>query len=206
VAEKTPKEPKPVRHRCLIVEDEAVLVMGMRADLERLGHTVVGEASTAESAIALFAEKQPDLVFMDIRLDSADGIDVAKRLLETRPCPVIIVSAYSDKELLERAAAAGVFGYLIKPVFPAALAAQMEVAVSRFHEQARLQAEKTDLVQTLETRKLVEKAKGVLMRRANLSEADAHKRLQQESQRRRIGLADLAKKIIESEELLGGKA
>ena len=95
---------------------------------------------------------------------------------------------------------------MIKPVFPAALAAQMEVAVSRFHEQARLQAEKTDLVQTLETRKLVEKAKGVLMRRANLSEADAHKRLQQESQRRRIGLADLAKKIIESEELLGGKA
>jgi AmiR/NasT family two-component response regulator len=201
IAKTTPK----VRHRCLIVEDEAIQVMGLRADLESLGHTVVGDAATPESAAALFAEKQPDLVFMDIRLDTADGIEVAKKLIETRPCAVIIISAYSDKELLERAAAAGVFGYLIKPVFPAALAAQIEVAISRFQEQAHLMAEKTELVQTLETRKLVEKAKGVLMRRANLSEADAHKRLQQESQRRRIGLAELAKKIIESEDLIGGR-
>ena len=121
-----------------------------------------------------------------------------------RRVPMIIVSAFSDKSKIERAGVAGVFGYLIKPVSGESLAAQIEVAVRRFDEQERLVRENQELAQTLENRKLVEKAKGIFMKRLNLDEPEAHRRLQQESQKRRISIAELAKKIIESEQLLGG--
>lgn len=199
-----PDTPPAAPLRCLVVEDDTYLVMGLRAHLERLGHIVIGDASTAPAAERLFELHHPDIVLMDIRLDGADGIDLAGKLLALWPAPILILSAYGDKELVDRAAAAGVFGYLIKPVTSEALAAQIEVAVKRFHERTRLIAENQNLSQTLETRKLAEKAKGIIMRRLNLSEADAHKRLQQESQKRRQSLADFARKIIESEELLGG--
>jgi two-component system, response regulator PdtaR len=192
-------------YRCLIVEDDTYLVMLLRAQLEKLGHVVVGDASMAAQAQRLFESERPDLVLMDIRLDGADGIELARKLLAHRACPIIIVSAYGDRELVDRATAAGVFGYLIKPVGTEALSAQIEVAVDRFSEHLRLVAENQALAQTLETRKLVERAKGIMMRRLNLSEPDAHKRLQQESQKRRQSLAELARKIIESEELLGGE-
>ena len=192
------------RLRVLIVEDETLVGMGLRKDLERLGHTVVSQAATAEEARREFRDKRPDLVMMDIRLDGADGITLAAELLRERSVPMIILSAYSEQQLIERAGAAGVFGYLIKPVSVESLQAQVEVAVRRFQEHAKVLAEKQELAATLETRKLVEKAKGIFMRRLNLDEPEAHKRLQQESQKRRIGIGELAKKIIESEELLGG--
>jgi two-component system, response regulator PdtaR len=193
------------RCRCLIVEDDTFLVMGLRAQLEKLGHTVVGDASRSADAQRLYAELHPDLVLMDIRLDGGDGIDVSSKLLAHRACPIIILSAFSDKELIERAAAAGVFGYLIKPVSIESLAAQIAVVIGRFTERMKLVAENQALAQSLELRKLIERAKGIVMRRLNLSEADAHKRLQQESQKRRQSMPELAKKIIESEELLGGE-
>jgi len=181
------------------------VAMGLRASLERLGHIVVGDASTTAGAEEFYEKERPDLVLMDIRLDGADGIELATKPLARRASPVVIVSAYGDKELIDRAAAAGVYGYLIKPVSSESLAAQIEVALNRFRDQMLLAAEKQALEHTLETRKLVEKAKGIMMRRLNLSEAEAHKRLQQESQRRRQSLGDLARKMIESEELLGGE-
>jgi response regulator NasT len=142
---------------------------------------------------------------MDIRLDDTDGITLAGELLQERRCPMVILSAYGDKSLVDRASAAGVFGYLIKPVSTEGLQAQIEVAVQRFKAQEQLIAEKETLTQSLESRKLVERAKGIFMKRMNLSEPEAHRRLQQESQKRRISIADLAKRVIESEELLGGK-
>jgi AmiR/NasT family two-component response regulator len=190
--------------RVLIVEDETIVGMGLRSQLTKLGHTVVGQAATAAEARAAYAEKQPELVFMDIRLGEADGLELAKELLKERRTPMIVLSAYSDQELINRAGDAGVFGYLIKPASPEALAAQIEVAVQRFGDHERLRLEKEHLAQTLETRKLVERAKGLLMKRAGLDEAEAHRRLQTESQKRRVGLAELCKKIIESEEILGG--
>jgi response regulator NasT len=193
------------RRRVLIVEDDTLVGMGLRAQLEKVGHVVVGQAANAAEAQALYREQQPDVVLMDIRLDDADGISLAGQLLAERRCPMIILSAYGDKELVERAGAAGVFGYLIKPVTPEGLQAQMEVATRRFQQQEQLIKEKNVLTQTLETRKLVEKAKGIFMKRMSLDEAEAHRRLQLESQKRRMSLADLAKKVIESEELLGGK-
>lgn len=190
--------------RVLIVEDDTLVGMALRHQVEGLGHKVVGQASMVDEARRLFREQAPNLVLLDIRLDEGDGIELAVELLEERRCPMIIISAYSDMELIDRATAAGVFGYLIKPVTAEALGAQIEVAVRRFEEQEELREEKDALVRTLETRKLVERAKGIFMKRLNLSEAEAHRRLQIESQKRRIGIGELARKIIESEELLGG--
>jgi response regulator NasT len=193
-----------VENKVLIVDDNTLVGMGLRSQLERLGYVVVGQAATGQEAWDLYREHQPDLVLMDIRLDGTDGIELAGQLLKIRRCPMIIVSAYSDTELIARASAAGVFGYLIKPVSTESLQAQIAVASQRFAEYLQLLHEKEQLTQTLETRKLVERAKGVFMKRLNLDEPEAHRRLQMESQKRRISLAELAKKIIESEELLGG--
>jgi response regulator NasT len=194
----------PSKRRVLIVEDDMLVGMGLKAQLERLGHSVIGQASGAPEAMALYRQHKPDVVLLDIRLDDADGIDVASQLLKERRAPMIIISAYSDKELIDRASAAGVYGYLIKPANAEALQAQMEVAVKRFEEQERLTAEKRELEETLLTRKLVERAKGIFMKRLGLDESEAHRRLQQESQKRRMSIADLAKRVIESEEMLGG--
>lgn len=193
-----------VMRRVLIVEDDMLVGMGLKAQLERLGHSVVGQASGAPEAMALYREHKPDVVLLDIRLDEADGIEVAAQLLKERRTPMIIISAYSDRELIDRAGAAGVFGYLIKPANAEALQAQIEVAAKRFEEHERLSAEKRELEETLQARKLVERAKGIFMKRLALDEPEAHRRLQQESQKRRIGIAELAKRVIESEEMLGG--
>ncbi len=190
--------------RVLIVEDETMVGMGLRAQLTKMGHVVVGQAANVPEARAMYREKQPALVFMDIRLGDADGLELAKELLKERRCPMIVLSAYSDQELINRAGDVGVFGYLIKPASPEALAAQIKVAVQRFQDQEVLRLEKEHLSQTLETRKLLERAKGILMKRSNLEEPEAHRRLQQESQKRRVSLAELCRKIIESEEILGG--
>jgi two-component system, response regulator PdtaR len=188
--------------RVLIVEDETLVGLGLRTQLQKLGHTVIGQAANAAEAHALFKSDRPDLVLMDIKLDQTDGIDLARQLLAERFVAMIIVSAYSDTDLIKRATDAGVFGYLIKPVNDKALEAQIEVAVRRSAEHLLLQAQNEKLQQDLETRKLLDRAKGILIKRANLSEDDAHKRLQQESQKKRISLAELCKRIIESDELM----
>ncbi len=200
----TQANPIPKRLRVMVVEDDTLVGLGLKAQLEKLGHEVVGQASSATEAFSMFATTKPDIVLLDIRLEGVDGIDLAGQLLKVRRCLMVVISAFSDKALIDRAAAAGVFGYLIKPVAPEGLAAQIEIALRRFEEQERLQRENEQLTQTLETRKLVERAKGIFMKRLNLDEAEAHKRLQQESQKRRLSMPDLARRIIESEELLGG--
>jgi two-component system, response regulator PdtaR len=190
--------------KAMIVEDQTLVGMGMKAHLQAIGYQVVGQASNAAEAITLFREHQPDVVLMDIKLDGdEDGIELSRKLLAERRCAIVMVSAYSDPELIARAGAVGVFGYLIKPVGREALAAQVEIAVNRCREQEELIQENQSLTQTLESRKLVERAKGILMKRLNLDEPSAHRRLQMESQKRRISLAEIAKKVIESEKLLG---
>jgi response regulator NasT len=192
--------------RVLIVEDNTLVALGLKAALQRLDHHVTAHASTAADALASFSADPPDLVLLDIRLTSADdydGLDLATTLASLRPgVPMVVISAYSDPDLVHRATAAGVFGYLVKPVTPETLAAQIEVAVSRSRDHAALLQQNATLAQQLETRKLVEKAKGVLMKRLNLSEPDAHRRLQSESQKRRLPIQDIAQKILESDDLL----
>jgi response regulator NasT len=144
----------------------------------------------------MYRERKPDLVLVDVRLDGTDGIDLAGRLLAERACPMIVVSAYGETELVTRAAAAGLFGYLIKPASREALAAQIGIAVRRFEEREQLRSEKQHLSQTLEARKSVEKAKGIVMKRMNLDEPAAHRWLQLECQKRRMPIGDLAKEIL----------
>ncbi len=189
--------------RALIVEDDTLVGVGLKAQLQKLGHTVIGQAANATEAKDLFNNKKPDLVLMDIRLDGTDGLTLVEELLKIKRCPMIVISAYSDKELIDRAGKAGVFGYLIKPVSESALAAQIEVALRRFEETEVLRADKQKLASDLENRKLLERAKGILMKRSKLTEEEAHKRLQHESQNRRIPLADICKKLIDSDLLLG---
>jgi response regulator NasT len=189
--------------RVMVVEDDALVGMGLKDQLHRLGHLVVGHAASAEQATALFREQRPDLVLMDIRLNDTDGIVLAQQFLQERRVPIVIISAFGDSELIDRASSIGVFGYLVKPVSIENVKAQIEVAFSRFQAQEQLIQEKEKLTQSLETRKLGEKAKGILMGRLNLGEPAAHQRLQSESQKRRISMAEIAKRVIESEELLG---
>jgi response regulator NasT len=188
----------------LIVEDEALVGIGLKDQLTRLGPEVTAQAATIAEGLQKFRDLNPDLLLLDVHLDGGDGIELARECQKIRRVPMVVISAYTDPELIRRAAEAGVFGYLMKPVEQGQLAAQLEIAVKRFRETEQVRLEKEQLATTLETRKLVERAKGIFMRRLHLEEAEAHKRLQQESQRRRMSLADLARKIIESEELLGG--
>jgi two-component system, response regulator PdtaR len=187
--------------KVLIVEDDTLVGLGLKAHLERLGHVVVGQAASTDEAMRLYREQRPDLVLVDIRLNGDDGIDLAGQLMEERRAPIIMISAYSDPELINRASSAGIFGYLVKPFSFETLVAQIEVAAKRFREREQLIQDRDEAIQNLETRKLVERAKGIFMKRLSLSEPDAHRRLQLESQRRRISLAELAKKVIESDEL-----
>jgi response regulator NasT len=180
----------------LIIEDDTLVGLGLRTFLEKLGHAVVGQAASSGEAIEMFRKFKPDLVLVDVRLDGADGIDLAGRLLADRSCPMIVVSAYGDAELVSRAATAGVFGYLIKPASRESLSAQIEIAVRRFDERELLRSEKQQLSQTLENRKFVEKAKGIIMKRLSLDEPTAHRWLQLESQKRRISIGDLAKEVL----------
>ena len=193
------KTPARGTRQVLIVEDDTLIGMGLASMLEGLGHHVVGQAATSAEAIDMFRDRAPDLVLMDIRLDDTDGIELTKMLLAERRCPVVIISAYSEPELISRAAAAGVFGYIVKPVTPGALKAQLAVAVRRFEELEQARRDKEELTQTLETRKLVERAKGILMRTFSLAEDTAHRRLQLEAQKRRISIGEAARRVIDSD-------
>ena len=204
----SPPRSAPGARKVLIVEDETLVGIGIKAHLEKLGHTVVGQADDTAQALDMFTKHSPDLVLMDIRLENgdtgADGIDLSTRLLALRRVPIIIISAFSEEKLHARAAAAGVFGYLVKPVTREALAAQIAVVLRRFHDTETLRDERDTAAQNLETRKLVDRAKGILMKRLSLDEPAAHKRLQTESQKRRVTIGEIAKKVIDSEKLLGG--
>jgi response regulator NasT len=167
--------------KAMIVEDETLVGMGLKAHLENIQYEVVGQAANNREALELFLKHRPDVVLLDIKLDGSDGIELAEKLLAEYSCAIVMVSAYSDAELIRRASAAGVFGYLVKPVSRESLAAQLDVAIARCREHHKLKQEAAQLTQTLETRKLVDRAKGILMKRLNIDEPTAHRRLQQDS-------------------------
>ena len=193
--------------RVLIVEDDTLVGLGLKSTVTRLGHRVTALASTSQEASAAFAADPPDLVLLDLRLGSslqgeAEGLQLAHDLSAVQRTPIIVITAYSDPELIRLASDAGVFAYLVKPVTPETLAAQIQIALTRAREAETLRSENASLTDALETRKLVEKAKGILMQRLGLPEPEAHRHLQLESQKRRIPLKELATKVIESNDLL----
>ena len=182
--------------RIIIADDESVIRMDLREMLANLGHLVVGEASDGRSAVNLARELKPDLVIMDIKMPDLDGIDAAKLLTEERIAPVLLLTAYSQKDLVERAKEAGVIGYMVKPFQENDLDPAIEVALARFKEFQALHKEVADLQLALETRKVVERAKGILMDTQGLSEAEAFRKIQKMSMNIRKPMKEVAEAII----------
>jgi len=177
--------------------------MDLREMLTNLGYLVVGEAGDGRSAVNLARELRPDLGLMDIKMPDLDGIEAARILTEERIAPTVLLTAFSQRDLVERAKEAGVVGYLVKPIQEADLAPAIEVALSRFAEFRELEKEVDDLQDQLETRKLVDRAKGILMDSQGLSEADAFRRIQKMSMNTRKSMKEIAQAVILTHEVRG---
>ena len=170
------------RIRILVAEDETIIRLDLVQLLRRAGMEVVGEAHDGEQAISLARELQPDLAIMDVKMPHLDGIDAARRILEERPIPIVMLTAYGQEELVARAAEAGVFGYLVKPFRESDLLPAIHTARARHEELTALREEADSLAEALAARKAIERAKGLLMEREGLTEQDAFARLRKASQ------------------------
>jgi response regulator NasT len=184
------------RTRVIIADDEALIRMDLREMLTNLGYLVVGEVADGRSAVNQSRELRPDVVVMDIKMPDMDGIEAAKVLTEERIAPAVLLSAYSQRDLVERARDAGVVAYLVKPYREEELAPAIEVALARFREFQTVQKQVDDLQMALETRKLVDRAKGILMDKQGLSEAEAFRKIQKMSMDNRKPMKDVAEAII----------
>ena len=168
--------------RILVAEDETIIRLDLREILERAGFEVCAEARDGEEAVALALSAKPDLAILDVKMPRLDGIDAARRILGERPIPIVILTAYGQEELVSRAVEAGVFGYLVKPFRETDLLPAIHAARARHAELQALREEAESLSEALATRKVVERAKGLLMTREGLSEQDAFARLRRASQ------------------------
>ncbi len=187
--------------KVVIVDDEPLIRMDLKELLEESSsYKVIAEAKDGNEALKQILEKEPDIVFMDIRMPNLDGISAAKQIQEQskKRIPIIMLTAYSQPELYEEASQAGVFAYLTKPLRKPDLAPAIEVAMARAVEMQTLLKEITDLSYKLETRKLVEKAKGLLMKKFGLDEATAYRRIQKTAMDQRSGLKEVSENIIEN--------
>ena len=187
--------------RVVIADDESIIRMDLREMLAALGYLVVGEAGDGVTAVNVAREVRPDLVIMDIKMPEMDGIEAAKVLTEERIAPVLLLTAFSQQELVRRAGEAGVVGYLVKPFGETDLAPAVEIAIARFKEFRTLEKEANDLRDTLETRKRVERAKGVLMQTQGLSESDAFRKIQKLSMNSRKSMREVADAILLAHEV-----
>jgi response regulator NasT len=188
--------------RILIADDESIRMMSLRKQLAALGHRVVAEASNGEEAVALAAATQPDLAILDIKMPVADGIEAAQQITRARPIPIILLTAYNEAELVERAAQANISAYLMKPVAEEDLLPAITLALIRFRQFEALRREVSDLREALEARKIIERAKGILVRRLDLTEEEAFRRLQKQSQDSNRKLAEVAEAIVMADRLL----
>lgn len=184
------------RLRVLIGEDEPVTAERLRARLEALGHSVAGIAHDGRDAVAKAEALAPDLVLLDIKMPRLDGVEAARQIMAHRPVPIILVTAHSDPDLVQRAMAAGVMGYLVKPVGQKDLGPSIALAISRFADLVALQKDVRGLKEALALRQQVERAKGVLAKRLGLAEDEAHRRLQRLAGHERCTLAEAAARIV----------
>lgn len=187
--------------KVLIAEDEPIVRMDLRELLEGQGYQVIGEASDGQSAIDIARREKPDVIIMDIRMPGMDGIEAAKILTEEEIAPLIFLTAYSDKELVEKAKEVGVIAYLVKPYKETDLFPAIEMAIARFKEFLQLKQEVKDLEEALETRKLVDRAKGLLMDIEGLKEHEAFRLIQKASMDKRKPMKEIAQAIIWAYEL-----
>ncbi|MBA3276115.1 MAG: response regulator [Chloroflexia bacterium] len=184
------------RWRIIIADDESLIRLDLREMLTHLGYDVIGEAGDGKSAMELARRLRPDLLIMDIKMPDLDGISAAEELTRERIAPVVLVTAYSDQELVERAREAGVVGYVVKPFREAELMPVIELSRARFDEFRTLEREVGNLKDALETRKLVERAKGVLMETHGLRESEAFHRIRKTSMDARKSMKEVAEAIL----------
>ncbi len=182
--------------RIVIADDEPIIRLDLRKTLENMGHQVVGEAGDGAKAIEVAREMKPDIVILDIKMPELDGIDGAKVITTEGIAPVLLLTAYSQKDLVDRAKDAGVFAYLVKPFKEADLLPAMEIAISRYEEFVELENEVSDLENKLDTRKAVDRAKGILMDQYGLKEQEAFRRIQIQSMNTRKSMREIAEAII----------
>jgi len=187
--------------RVIIAEDDAITRMDIREDLQRQGYLVVGEVGDGQSAVTMARELRPDILVMDIRMPEMDGITAAEILTRERLAPVLLLTAFSDDALIERARDAGVVHYVTKPLRQSDLKPAIEIALSRFQEFRALESQMQKLEDQLETRKKVERAKGVLMEKHKLSEQEAFRRIQKLSMNTRKSMREVAEAILLADEL-----
>jgi response regulator NasT len=182
--------------RVVVAEDEALIRLDLVEMLREEGYDVVGEAGDGEQAVRLATELAPDLVMLDVKMPVLDGISAAEQIAAARIAPVVMLTAFSQRELVERARDAGAMAYLVKPFTQSDLVPAIELAVSRFAEIATLEAEVADLGERLETRKRVERAKALLQQKYALSETDAFRWLQKSAMDRRLSMREVADVVI----------
>lgn len=182
--------------RIVLAEDEALIRMDLAEMLAEAGHEIVGQAADGEQAVALVKEAQPDLVIMDIKMPGIDGISAAEQIGREGLAPVVMLTAFSDKNLVERARDAGVMSYVVKPFSSADVLPAIDIAQARWAERKALEAEVTDLTDRFETRKRVDRAKGLLMTQLKLSEGDAFRWIQKAAMDRRLSMREVADAVI----------
>ncbi|UCE18750.1 MAG: response regulator [Gemmatimonadota bacterium] len=184
------------RLRILIAEDESVTVLSLKKTLEGMGHSVVAIARDGKEAILHAERVRPDLILMDIKMSGLNGLDAAEEILQKRPTPVIILTAYSEKSFIERASDIGISTYLVKPVTDEDLKPAITLAIDRFRERQSLASAVSIMKETLENKKFIEKAKWILVKQFGISEDEAHRRLQQLSREGNVKMVEIAKSII----------
>jgi response regulator NasT len=190
----------PMTTRVVIAEDEALIRLDLKEMLEEEGYTVVGEAGDGEEAVQLAREHRPELVILDVKMPKLDGISAAERIAEESIAPVLMLTAFSQRDLVERARDAGAMAYLVKPFSKSDVVPAIEMAVSRFNELRQLEKEVADLTQRLETRKLVDRAKSVLQTEYGLTEPAAFRWIQKTSMDRRMSMQQVAEAVIQDAE------
>jgi len=182
--------------RVLIADDEAIIRMGLRTMLEEMGHQVVGMATDGPSAVRLAAKQDPDLAILDIKMPDMDGLEVAEAITAKHRIPILMLTAYSDRELVERATKLAVLAYLVKPVKEADLGLAIELAMARFEEWQALEREAAGLKEALATREVVDRAKEILMQRDGLTEHEAFLSIQRRSRNSRRTMREVAEAIL----------
>ena len=189
--------------RIVNADNESLIRLDIREMLEDAGHEVVGEAVNGRRAVELTRQHRPDLVLMDIKMPEMDGITAAGKIYADKIAPVILLTAFSQPDIVDKAKDSGVLGYLVKPVQESQLFPAIEIALSRWQEMQGLEDELEKLKDSLETRKMVDRAKGIIMAAHKLGEQEAYRRMQQYAMQKRVPLKDVAQSIIRA---AGGKA
>jgi AmiR/NasT family two-component response regulator len=182
--------------RVLVAEDEALIRMDIVESLTEFGYEVVAQAADGEEAVALATQHKPDICIMDVKMPKLDGISAAEKIAELK-IPVVLLTAFSQKELVTRASEAGAMAYIVKPFSPSDLLPAIEIALSRHEQIVALESEISDMTERFETRKLMDRAKGLLNEKMNLTEPEAFRWIQKASMDRRLTMQEVAKTVIE---------